>query len=730
MNAEKIAEEEKIIEKIITWSLYEQNNKIEENKENIENENILLTERKWKGGDQLNDAIKMINFFNENRQKDTKNMLIYRSLMGSGKSATIMHLSKEFGKIIIVVPNKHLQEQYYRDYYIGNKFVLDKNNKKLKISVLMGRNNFECRYLKDKDIRNNCDSKDPYLPCNRKLKDGELRYMAACECRYWIPSPMLKVHMDSMSKHFSEDRGMYILNTQTNNETIETIEKIEKFIGLDDQTHLDLFYNDEITNEITRNEITRNETNDETTKLNINPNLLERMLNKSNVTRIELYNSKRGSTGVFFRDNSDIPVCEYYKQFYDFIDADIIVMNNAKWLVETEMGRKPIVNIEIIDEADDFLDRLNKDIEIERKMLETITQPNEKITDMKYKAIKLFDMCYENLPIQKSKFYPTNDGTFGNMIYYIRELLYEYARYRWEDSSVNNKINDLNKIIKYIDKGIMLYDLDKRKFVVSISYLDLTLLDLLSLSSKNILLMSGTIQDAQTLDNLFGINEKNYSLLRLEGRTDQIGKLLVPKHDTILLKINYNIWQDDEFKLKYSKILNYIVDKIKYYLKDSNGRIIIPSNAKKYIAFLRDRDDVYFDTADDDKNIHQIYTNKKIIASTRMSRGIDLHDDLCRAIIIPKFPYPDTSSIFWEALRIRFQNKYFNILKDKARRELIQAISRGLRHENDWTYVITPDQMAFNEIQIHFFPEELEKDRKSSKEEQRKRIYANKKKNL
>jgi hypothetical protein len=51
----------------------------------------------------------------------------------------------------VIVPGKNLQNQYKRDYESG-KYILKDNGEKLKISVMTGRNNHECAFIKDKEF--------------------------------------------------------------------------------------------------------------------------------------------------------------------------------------------------------------------------------------------------------------------------------------------------------------------------------------------------------------------------------------------------------------------------------------------------------------------------------------------------------------------------------------------------------------------------------------------------
>jgi len=52
------------------------------------------------------------------------------------------------------------------------------------------------------------------------------------------------------------------------------------------------------------------------------------------------------------------PGCSYYDQYLAYIEADAIIFNAAKFKSEISLGRKPYTEVDIIDEADEFLDSL------------------------------------------------------------------------------------------------------------------------------------------------------------------------------------------------------------------------------------------------------------------------------------------------------------------------------------------------------------------------------------
>src|SRR3989344_6283776 len=68
-------------------------------------------------------------------------IIFIKGFCGTGKSAIALNIAREVGKTSIVVPVKALQKQYLEDY-TNRLHVLKDNNEKLKISVIIGRQNF------------------------------------------------------------------------------------------------------------------------------------------------------------------------------------------------------------------------------------------------------------------------------------------------------------------------------------------------------------------------------------------------------------------------------------------------------------------------------------------------------------------------------------------------------------------------------------------------------------
>lgn len=709
---------------------------------------ILLDPLTWKSGDQLSDLKKILEFFENYRMYEHKTkILIYKSTPGSGKSSTLLHVVENLGRGLIVAPFKNLQRQYYNDYFIGDKFVMKKDGSKLRVSVIVGRGNFQCRWLeeqyayqqklieeskKEENVgryipiddrilsmyRTNSSCANRYLPCTRSLRiimgrsgkgSKETRWMAGCECPYWIPTPMARSTIIKWKDKTIDDKG------------IETDFEVGDIENKSTKTRLD-FIQDKIK-----------------------------------CHEIKYYESIGwGDTAVFIRDDKDIngkpcpDVCPYYKQFYSYVDADVIIMNDAKWYLETNIGRKPKMQIEIFDEGDYWLDNRAIEIDFPRFNIDKIIPSDNKTKRLKDNTLSLFDIAVKDIKdkIQKNKEGPnlTDAKAYRELFLSMTNMFLEYKKVVEEDDVILQKIFDIATVLRYIDKASISFQEGKREetkiLKLFIPFPDNLLKDLFGRSSKNIIITSGTIQSDFVLDNLFGINNDNYITHFVQGRKDNPGKLICIKPKEGLLKVNHTTWQSPQFREKYYQTLNYILDQLKVHIDAKTGRpgeakILILTPAKRYVQGILDRPDVFIDFArskDEEDNLKMtintsisdfvnknledvrkvkdsdieldgnIYrTDQQIIISTRMTRGADLRDDKCRAVVMTKWPMSDISAGYNQALKKRFgENIYWAIMKDKAEREAIQYVSRGLRHEFDWEYFSTPDDTSFDRVYMLF----------------------------
>ncbi|MFH1376061.1 MAG: helicase C-terminal domain-containing protein [Candidatus Woesearchaeota archaeon] len=88
----------------------------------------------------------------------------------------------------------------------------------------------------------------------------------------------------------------------------------------------------------------------------------------------------------------------------------------------------------------------------------------------------------------------------------------------------------------------------------------------------------------------------------------------------------------------------------------------------------------------------------EVLFSTKCNRGVDFPGEICNSIIFTKYPYPNVSSLFWQILKKSKPEYYSMFYKDKAEREFLQRVYRGLRSEKDHINILSPDIRILNSI--------------------------------
>lgn len=561
----------------------------------------LLPPRRFSNGKDQEELVdEIIEKFNDSR------VVLLRGGVGSGKSAIGITLAGHYGRGIINVPVKPLQDQYQRDYEGNYKVILD--GKALKIRLLKGRDNFSCPFSKVPGVTAGFRK----LPCTIPLGSSTPRYKVAKECPYW--SPVYPKMIDALTKNLD--------------------------------------------------------------------------------CRVEKYESISGVQHVFSRRKG----CEYFDQNMYYKDADVFVYNNAKWHADTTTGKKPKSEIEIFDEADLFLDQLTFRTVISKG---TITRFENQIKELKSdmfnegrysEALEMESMLssvserFEGLigkgkPLKPTAFDRSTEGFLHDLKEFLSALDTDYSQK--QGSNISTVLNYGETVSYYTDHDRVTFFIPKPSLVLK---------DILEKSSKRILLMSGTLQKSSVLRNVFGLED----FAEVEGEARLMGKMHV-KRSGREYSMNYNLWKDPEFRLRYWAILKRILWRAKrptlvqvhsyQYLPEENIYEGIPTQDE-----IRDMDQ--------EKEISLFKSGvREILFSTKTDRGIDLPYEKCRSILIMKYPFPSLKDPVFQVMKEKLgERAFWDYYQDIAHRELIQQVGRGLRSKDDWVEVWSPDLKVHQDL--------------------------------
>lgn len=352
--------------------------------------------------------------------------------------------------------------------------------------------------------------------------------------------------------------------------------------------------------------------------------------------------------------------CPYYLQFKHYVNPCALLMNAAKWDIETAIERKPAVEIEIIDEADEFLDGLSYQTRLDTKMFDALAKENT----IDRAVLKELETEFEELVRD-------NEGYEGKLQHEIMVYVQQFVK-ELEDcppsSSVFDKYSKLNQIL---ENALHAYiNVTHNAMVVFMPRPDITLKKIFA-KSKRVLFMSATMQSKQVLKEIFGIEPH---IVVAEDTNPGVLKLTTTGQESA---VTYQSWQQKEFQQRYHKLLSHIVNV-------ATKPCLVQVHAKKYVP---------------PEHAHRLLDDGFVNGvwwSTRTDRGIDLPDEKCRSIVVMKYPLPDMNDVVLKTMRqLLGDGKFWSYMNDMATRQLIQQCGRGVRSADDWVEIYSPDSKCF-----------------------------------
>lgn len=622
----------------MTWSLYEKNSE----GGIFDYSGDLLKPLKFSNGktqeDIVNDVLDLINKGNR--------IIFIHGVCGTGKSAIALNIAKNFKKSSIVVPIKSLQEQYEKDY-TQKKFILKEDKTPLNISIIKGRNNFHCPYLGGKANEKN-------LPCTIEIREKNLDQL-----------------LDYIDK-----------NPEVQKEDFSSISDIKRA----NVACACPYWSPIIPSE-----------------LNI------KGLKQTNKVKFQTISGKEFA--LFQRKKG----CDYCDQYKHYATSDVLIFNSAKYLIELEMGRKPKTEIDIIDECDEFLDSFSNERKINlQRLLTSLTNLNpekkedkQSVRDLIYlindfvlehkrevdcekvktiSFIKIIDKILEN----------THLASEEELNYYNRvvEILISFEKVL-EETYISTEL------IKKDEKQSSLFDnpyLKEDNIYVTLVSINLKQ-KMQELTSQNnvLILMSGTLHSEKVLKDIFGLD--NFKIIKAE--TKNPGKIKVYRTG-VERNCNYSNFKSGNItRERYLKMLDCV-------LANTKEKTLVHVNSFSDLPNEQEKERYKFDNLITQNDLREIQDNSNnaindflhgrnnILFTTKCSRGIDFPGDKCRNIILTRYPYPNIQGNFWKILKKEQPDYFTEFYMDKAYRELIQKISRGIRFEGDWINLLSPDIRVLN----------------------------------
>ncbi|MCX6746880.1 MAG: DEAD/DEAH box helicase family protein [Candidatus Pacearchaeota archaeon] len=634
------------------WSLYQEKN--------------FLSPLKFSNGKTQEDVVKEV----LNSIKEGYKIIFIRGVCGTGKSAIALNIAKEIGKTCIVVPGKALQNQYKEDYE-NKKYVIGKDGERLKISVITGRNNHKCKFLEDNKEAIPIFKKEINLKLNdifekkREKLNGDFGKDVSAD------NPSLPCKIEIKEKNSKKIQEYLKQNKSFNPRNFRTIKDVKRASIAPICPYWSPVFPE---------------------KFELSGKNFENAKKRS-------YVGLNGIKFVFYQRKAG---CKFYEQFNSFIDSDVLVFNSLKYKLESSMNRKPETEAEIIDECDEFLDSFSNQRTINLERLQNslnqifsdyedaefiIRNMNKTIEEIKNDArIQHAVFSKEIIPLKETGVYDLFKLILDNP-----EFLYDID----DESYLFDVAETARMFDEFFDETYLTFSKKENNTIIEVVTTNLAkrLKEMMD-KNKVIIMMSGTIHSENILRNIFGI--ENFKIL--EAETEQQGSIEIKK--TGLEKdCKYENFASGKITREgYLRALDKCIEIAKKpTLVHINSFFDLPDEIELKKFNLKNtisRETLKEIQSDKTGKDVREFKNREIevLFTTKCTRGIDFPGDQCNSIIFTKYPNPDVKSPFWKILNKTNPMYYWDFYKDKARRELLQRIYRGLRFKEDHVYLLSPDE--------------------------------------
>ncbi|MBS3099438.1 hypothetical protein J4462_04450 [Candidatus Pacearchaeota archaeon] len=570
-----------------------------------------------------------------------KKVIFLHGVCGTGKSAIALNIARSIGRASIIVPVKALQKQYEADY-MGKKYVL-KKGKKMKIAMITGRDNH------DSIIKPGKSCADPFLPDTIKITEKNREHIK----RYYQDNPYISnqgiPQLSSLKRISIAPSNPYwspILPAKLDIRHFKDAEQ-HSFTGINGQEYI-------------------------------------------------FYHRKKG--------------CSYYDQYLAYFTADIIIFNSAKYLAEVSLGRKPQTEVEIIDECDEFLDSFSNNTEINLTRLESSLRslvPERDETDARIKKIRqlinLEEVNKRAIGVDENQIFPLKETKIGEIISLLSSDPELEAEIQLDEMNYANQVLEAARdFLQSKDETFLTYRKEDDFLYAKLVNINLAKkFKEITDGSKSLVLMSGTLHSPEVLKHIYGIED--YALV--EAETLNQGSMEISRVGNEFDCRYANLQSNPESRERYLKIFDKIIENSeKPALIHVNAFSDLPSEEESQLYNLKNvvtREELRKLQLEDKHNERILrFKEGKILSlfTTKCSRGMDFPGNMCLSVIFTKFPNPNVKDTFWKILQKIHPDYYWELYRDKARREFLQRLYRAIRSKHDHVFVLSPDIRVLNAV--------------------------------
>lgn len=627
-----------------------------------------LAPRAYSSGLTQDEAVRSIlTPFRKARREGRDQDVFFVAGTGSGKSLVALNVAARVGgRALVSAPTVNLQDQY--EEAAASKKVLKPNGVALTVASVKGKRRYACAF-------EGGTAADPHV-CMRGGKNKDRSWRKAATCPHFAPT-MTRPGFDALGNSREEILATESLDPNAQKFLMMIGESEKSWRGVNDEEFVHV-----------------------------------------------------GPRG-----------CDYMDAHFAFAAADVVVLSNRKWAVETELGRKPKVELEVFDEADGFLDELFDEQRITSEAIEQVLDRVRfaaKILSLpesilgRAEELAKVDPIAEALPDPQGFLALQSLGrrlkTFESPADFddektwraleaapkmlnewpkraLARLREEFPRHPWaslhvEALLVGGSIQDedenvVAKIKGFVEgKDSLIVAYDATGIYFTFTNLSTPLRRLAKQSAPLRLWMSATFPSENILKMVYGFRDP----IIIHGEPRFQGTLKVVRYEPP--KITHATWQQAATRKAFVAALHGVFERI-----PANEQAIVVIHGKQRLIDVAPMSPIaawLVAEIEDDSDRHEErleqFNNgeRRVLASTRIARGVDFSGDKARHIVLLKDPLPNLRSRRFQVLAKKWSDQLlFGYADDMASRTLAQMIGRGLRHNEDWVKLWVLDAQIY-----------------------------------
>jgi Rad3-related DNA helicase len=419
------------------------------------------------------------------------------------------------------------------------------------------------------------------------------------------------------------------------------------------------------------------------------------------------YRGLRGKDFIFYHRK---PGCSYYDQYLAYLYADAIIFNSAKYKIEVALDRKPETEVDIIDEADEFLDNFSMQESLNLTRFATSLKSLSPEHPEAQEAIReISELLYfeeknkQALGIDENRIFHINETKLEKMFKLLLKNSELASEILIDELNYSNKALEVAEIFNdFLDETYLTFRRYEKDLYVELVSTNLSkrfreIID----KSKALVLMSGTLHSPKVLEDVFGL--KDFKIVNAETlhpgtiEIHKTGKELDCRYSSLNSNLNSRTKYLQALYACFQKAAKPVLIHVNAFEDLPTEQEIIEDELFSFISRETLREMQYNDKTG--KMISEFKDKKSpFLFTTKCSRGVDFPGDTCNSIIFTKYPNPNIQEIFWKLLQKEHPNYYWEFYRDKARREFLQRIYRALRFKEDHVYVLSPDSRVLDAV--------------------------------